>query len=295
MHFGRRPTSIQWFLLLLTVAAILPGGWSQTRTRRPSASRKCTLTGDEVDSLTELLDDIEAPVEDLSEGEDSEPEPAEGATVTPCTRDLERLRRSVRLLQHTYQKLKEDIDTVDVREYELRKNRYNQRKLDLTAKLEGLERQVTSQHRSKIVQLRNKLKAVEKQVATTVSELDRQRQQNADHFINLVATNVDARREYLVQRNFEQLMTYSTDPYGEIMKRVSSTRNMMTFLSKVDLQHQPIAGYEALLDTMIARRAVYGPEAMDLLKHIQSLILARDGQQQERAIALLKKFKKNAN
>uniref|UniRef100_A0A182J9D1 Uncharacterized protein n=1 Tax=Anopheles atroparvus TaxID=41427 RepID=A0A182J9D1_ANOAO len=294
MYSWRRASTIRLLLLLLTLAAILPSGQSQQRTRKPPASRHCTVTEDEFDSLVALLEDIEQePTEGSEEDDETVEEPESSGQSTQCTRELARLRKSIRGLQESYHRLKES--TVDSREYQLRKNRYEQQKGDLGAKLARLESQINSKHRSQINTLKRKIKDLEKQLNASVTELEKQRQQNVDHFINLVASQVNAGQQQSAANNFQKLMKYSTDPYAEIVKRVNVDWNMITFLRYVDFQHTPIAGYEALVDAMIARKSLRSWEALELLKHIQSILLARDGQQQQRAVALLKKFKMNAN
>lgn len=284
--------TIRCVVLLLALATLLPVGQSQLRTRKPAAHR-CTLSVDEFDSLVALLDDIEQePTDESDETEETvEPQPDQTAQ---CTRELNRLRNSIRRLQQTYHQLKDTKVIVNLQEFELRKNRYEQRKRDLQAKLSGLESQLSSQSRSQISELKQKIKELEKQLNASISELEQQRNQNAAHFINLVATQIDGGKLAMASKNFLNLMAYTNDPYGEIMKRVRSSWHMMTFLASVDFKHQPVAGYEALVDTMIERGTLRGYEAIELLKHIQALVLARDGQQQSRVIELMKKFRMNA-
>ncbi|KFB49126.1 hypothetical protein ZHAS_00017280 [Anopheles sinensis] len=232
------------------------------------------------------------PTDESDETEETvEPQPDQTAQ---CTRELNRLRNSIRRLQQTYHQLKDNQVIVDLREFEVRKNRYEQRKRDLQAKLSGLESQLSSQSRSQISELKQKIKELEKQLNASVSELEQQRKQNADYFINLVATQIDGGKLAMAAQNFLYLMAYTNDPYGEIVKRVSYSRPMMTFLASVDFKYQPVAGYEALVDAMIERGTLRGYDALELLKHLQALILARDGKQQTRAIALMRKFQMNA-
>uniref|UniRef100_A0A182R0J5 Uncharacterized protein n=1 Tax=Anopheles farauti TaxID=69004 RepID=A0A182R0J5_9DIPT len=305
MRYLHRGGMSEWTLLVLAVVSVtiltIPVQSQQVRSQ--SRAPKCILAADELESLIDLLDDIELPSstdsEEAEEEVSSEKE-YETQPVNPqCTRELRRLRHSVRLLQLRYQELKQNTTTVDARQYELMKRRYEHQKKDLTAKLDHLSTQASAQHRSQLNELKNKIKKVEKQLNSAVEELARQRQLNVNNYILLVANYIYNNQMNPAISNFDRLMTYSTDPYGSIVRKVienggvQTTHKLLQFLQRVNFQHQPVAGYEVLVEELIAQQALIGSKASELLKHLQVLVLARDGNQQERAVALLKRFKSN--
>uniref|UniRef100_A0A182M8T7 Uncharacterized protein n=1 Tax=Anopheles culicifacies TaxID=139723 RepID=A0A182M8T7_9DIPT len=282
----------------------------QANRRKPTPRHKCPLPIEELDSLVDLLSNIEQEPQPDQPEEDYEEESSEAVDTesqTPqldphCARELKKLRDAVNHLQRSYYDLKQSPSTLDERLYRYRERSYTQQKQKLTAQLDELSKQINSQDRSQLLQLRRKINEVEKQLNETVSKLAQQRQTNKDNFIRLVASNIGTNRIVSAIANFNQLLTYSIDPYGEIVQKVFATGNvqakttaMLQFLQKVDFQHRPVLGYDALVDELIALSALNGPNAIELLKHIQCIILARDGDQQAEALALLKKFKSNAH
>lgn len=286
---------------------------SQQANRQPTPPpRRCTLPAEELESLIILLDDIEQePGQESDEAASEEAEPsvestgsnASGTTrLDPqCTRELTRLRHTVNHLQRSYHQLKQSPVTIDERQYRYMENRYALRKRELTAQLDQLTKQANAAHRSQLNELRRKIVAMEKQLNDSVAKLAEQRQRNVDHFVQLVASSVRNRRIDAAITHFNTLITYSNEPYGAIVEKVYETGNIQTtvavlnFLRKVDFQHRPVLGYEALVDALIKRAALQGPDAVELLKHVQALIVVRDGSQQARAIALLKKIKSNVH
>lgn len=312
----RVATVAKWSVHILILAGLLAlmsePVQSQQANRKPTPPRRCTLPAEELESLIILLDDIEQEPEQTSDEETSqeaEPSIEESSTNSSgtarldpqCTRELTRLRHTLNHLQRSYHQLKQSPITIDERQYQYMENRYAQRKRELTAQLDQLTKQANPAHRSQLNELRRKIVAIEKQLNDSVAKLAEQRQRNVEHFIQLVANNIRDRRIQPAITNFDTLITYNSDPYGAIVGKVYETGNIqntvavLNFLRYVDFKHRPVAGYEALVDALINRAALRGPDAVELLKHIQALIVVRDGNQQAQAIALLKKFKSNVH
>ncbi|XP_058061514.1 uncharacterized protein LOC131211872 [Anopheles bellator] len=297
--FRNTGTSFAIGLLVFALVATLPQE-SHSQRSQPGV-RKCTMAADEVDSLVNLLEDMELdPTSEESEESESEETAVLPASNPTCTAQLARMRNSVRRLQESYQRLKFHIND-NVWEYRTRKNSYEQQKRDLTQKLEQLAGQVSAQNRSALSVLRRKIKNAEQQLASSVKELEKQRQENENLLISLVADKITAGKLPEAHNKLEQLVIYSNEPYPAIVQKVfqgnphQAAELLIEFLKRVDFQYRPIGGYEALVDTMIDRQTLRGRNAIELLKHIQSLVLARLGQQHERAVALLKKFRMNAS
>ncbi|XP_061512074.1 uncharacterized protein LOC133393034 [Anopheles gambiae] len=312
MGFIRSPTAALLLLVLagLAILTVAPVQSQQQGGRRPTPPPpKCTLSADELDALITQVEDIER---EPSEGnndddEDSEETEPESAATAPqlnpgCARELRRLRHSIDHLQKSYHNLKQNTVDIDEQQYRYMQNHYTARKRELNAQLELLSQRSNAQHRSQLMELKRKIAAMEKQLNRSVTQLAEERQQNMARRLQLVALNVRNNKIPAALSNFEKLANYTSEPYGAIVQNVfqtgSSSTNawaLLSFLRKVDLSREPIAGYETLVDALIARNALRGPEALELLKQLQCLILVRDGQQQARTIALLKKFKANVH
>uniref|UniRef100_A0A182VFN6 Uncharacterized protein n=1 Tax=Anopheles merus TaxID=30066 RepID=A0A182VFN6_ANOME len=311
MGFTRSPTAALLLLVLagLAILAVTPVQSQQQGGRRPTPPPppKCTLSADELDALITQVEDIERePSEgDNADYEDSEEPEQESAATAPqlnpgCARELRRLRHSIDHLQKSYHDLKQNTVDISEQQYRYMQNHYTARKRELNAQLELLSQRANAQHRSQLMELKRKIAAMEKQLNQSVTQLAEERQQNMARRLQLVALNVRNNKIPAALTNFEKLANYTSEPYGAIVQNVfqtgSSNMNawaLLSFLRNVDLSRQPIAGYEALVDALIARDALRGPEALELLKQLQCLILVRDGKQQPRTIALLKKFKAN--
>lgn len=293
-------------LILVGLMMVLSGTvQSQQTGRGRTPTPKCALPAAELESLITLLDDIEQqPLQEESaeDAEDEEESVESLERLNPqCTRELNRLRHTVDHLQRRYHELKQSTTTgIDERRYKQMENRYAQQKQKLTTQLEELAKQVNPQHQSQLSKLRRKIIDTEKQLNSTISEVSKERQRNANHFIQLVANNIRNNNVRVALNNFNTLTTYNTDPYGAIVQKLfqsggaSNTQAMLYFLRQVDFKHRPVSGYDALVDALIERSALRGPDAIELLKHIQCIIFARDGPQQTQALALLKKFKSSA-
>uniref|UniRef100_A0A182TTL8 Uncharacterized protein n=1 Tax=Anopheles melas TaxID=34690 RepID=A0A182TTL8_9DIPT len=308
MGFLRSPTATLLLLVLagLAMLTVTPVQSQQQGGRRPTPP-KCTLSADELDALITQVEDIERePSEgdndDDEDSEETEPESAAPQLNPGCARELRRLRHSIDHLQKSYHNLKQNTVDIDEQQYRYMQNHYTARKRELNAQLELLSQRANAQHRSQLMELKRKIAAMEKQLNQSVTQLAEERQRNMARRLQLVALNVRNNKIPAALTNFKQLANYTSEPYGTIVQNVfqtgSSNMNtwaLLSFLRNVDLGHQPIAGYEALVDALIARDALRGPEALELLKQLQCLILVRDGQQQARTIALLKKFKANVH
>uniref|UniRef100_A0A182F6A4 Uncharacterized protein n=2 Tax=Anopheles albimanus TaxID=7167 RepID=A0A182F6A4_ANOAL len=217
-----------------------------------------------------------------------------------CTSKLERIRTSVKELHKNYEALKQIRQDDPISNYRISKYKYESKLRDLNQTLSELVPQVNKQNLTALNQLRRKVKEVEIKLAKSVNNLQRQREQTAIALSETVIQKIRTNSVRDAIAEFKNLALRSDDPFRIIVPKVyrgadDEARKMIDFLEMVDFNDRPIGGYEVLVDTMITQDKLRGENAVRILKGIQAIIMARVGQQHERAVALLKRFRVKAH
>uniref|UniRef100_A0A2M4ARZ6 Putative secreted protein n=1 Tax=Anopheles triannulatus TaxID=58253 RepID=A0A2M4ARZ6_9DIPT len=281
-------------LLLLVVACTLPRGIQSN-----PAGRKCLIARDELSSLIDLLSNMEVSYEEYSE-EEFEEDTLDDTNAPSCSNKLNKIRTSVRELHKNYQILKRIPQDDPISNYRMSKYRYESKLRDLNQTLSALVPQVSNQNLTALNQLRRKVKEVEIQLARSVNNLQKQREETAKELSRTVIAKINAKSVDAAIAEFKALALRSDDPFRMIVPQVYRGRDdeaakMIDFLEAVDFNDRPIGGYEKLVDAMIIEDKLRGDNAVRILKDIQAIIMARVGQQHERAVALLKRFRSKAH
>ncbi|ETN59965.1 hypothetical protein AND_008436 [Anopheles darlingi] len=280
-------------LLLLAVACTLPSGIESIPSRR-----QCLIARDELSNLMDLLNNMDEPYDEYSEQEGFED--LEDSNTPSCSSKLEKIRTSVKELHKNYHVLKQIRQDDPISNYRMSKYRYESKLRDLNQTLSELVPQVSNQNLTALNQLRRKVKEVEIKLAKSVKNLQRQREETALALSTTVIEKIRTKSVDAAIAEFKELALRSEDPFRIIVPRVyrgtdDEATKMIDFLEKVDFNDRPIGGYEVLVDAMIVQNKLEGENAVRILKHIQAIIMARVGQQHERAIALLKRFRTKAH
>uniref|UniRef100_A0A2M3Z8R3 Putative salivary secreted protein n=1 Tax=Anopheles braziliensis TaxID=58242 RepID=A0A2M3Z8R3_9DIPT len=279
-------------LLLLAVACTLPSGIESIPSRR-----QCFIAREELSNLIDLLNNMDEPYVD-SEPEDFDT--LEDPDTPSCSSKLERIRVSVKELHKNYHALKQIRQDDPISNYRISKYRYETKLKNLNQTLFEFVPQVSNQDLTALNQLRRKVKEVEIKLAKSVNNLQKQREQTAVALSETVIQKIRTNSRDAAITEFKYLALRSDDPYRIIVPKVyrgtdDDARKMIDFLEKVDFNDRPIGGYEVLVDRMITDDKLRGENAVRILKGIQAIIMARVGQQHERAVALLKRFRMNAH
>ncbi|XP_035778045.1 uncharacterized protein LOC118459087 [Anopheles albimanus] len=279
-------------LLLLGVMFALPSGIDSIPSRR-----QCFIARDELSNLIDLLNNMDEPYDD---SEQTEFDDLDDEDTPFCTSKLERIRTSVKELHKNYEALKQIRQDDPISNYRISKYKYESKLRDLNQTLSELVPQVNKQNLTALNQLRRKVKEVEIKLAKSVNNLQRQREQTAIALSETVIQKIRTNSVRDAIAEFKNLALRSDDPFRIIVPKVyrgadDEARKMIDFLEMVDFNDRPIGGYEVLVDTMITQDKLRGENAVRILKGIQAIIMARVGQQHERAVALLKRFRVKAH
>ncbi|XP_050086644.1 uncharacterized protein LOC126571851 [Anopheles aquasalis] len=292
MSAGYRVAGCRYILVLLAVACTLPSG-----IRSAPSRRQCLIARNELSNLIDLLNNMDEPYDESVEEEFDE---LEETNTASCIVKLKSIRTSVKQLHKNYHDLKQIRQDDPISNYRISKYRYESKLRDLNQTLSELVPQVSNQDLTALNKLRRKVKEVEIKLARSVNNLQKQREQTAAALSQTVIQKIRTDSVDAAIAEFKHLALRSEDPFRIIVLQVyrgsdDDARKLINFLEKVDFNDRPIGGYEVLVDRMITEDKLRGDNAVRILKDIQAIIMARVGQQHDRAVALLKRFRVKAH
>nr|XP_019533025.2 uncharacterized protein LOC109404581 [Aedes albopictus] len=279
-------------LILLLVAHFSSGVPFNHRVKRQQfrALPSCTVSHQEVEELirittnlnTALLESVKL---DIRSGFDEE-----AANRDRCSKQLGQFRDTVTNILESYKSI--DRNKMSQDQYDLAKARYQGDIQRLLRRVDNLKRDVEEKYKGEVERLRTNMQGFKSQVDDYLEQLEEERAKIRSCSVRLVIANVRARR---IKDAVNEFVTLGDRVYDPIVTDVfedepQNAELVMDFLEAVDLNYEPIVGYEVLYPLIKKNNQLGGTSGRRFLLHLMAMTKA-DDENTRRAQQLLRKFR----